>query len=63
MNVGIATKCNAKEISEAILNIYNEKEKLEIFSDNSQQYAKNNFSWNYIAELSIKKYCQIIRGN
>lgn len=59
---GVTTKCDEKMISEAILNIYELKEKLEKFSDCSYQYAKKNFSWSYIAELSIKKYSQIIRG-
>lgn len=58
---GVTTKCDEKMISEAILEMYNLKDKLKEFSENAYSYAKNNFSWNYIATLTMEKYNKILK--
>ena len=58
---GLVTDCSAKRISEAILEIYDMKHKLNDLSENSYTYAKKNFSWKCIANLCIDKYTSIIK--
>lgn len=60
-NCGIVTKCNAKNIGESILELYNLRNSLNKFSKNSYTYAIKNFSWKQISNLCIEKYYLIIK--
>lgn len=51
-----------KEISECIVEAYNNKENLKLLSENSYNYANENFLWEDVARSTLKKYKTFIKG-
>lgn len=60
-NCGIVTECDAKFISESIIKMYDKKNNMTELSKNSYNYSRENFSWENISDLSIKKYISIVK--
>lgn len=47
---------NSKEISNKIIECFRNKNKLNLLSKNSYQYAINNFSWTVLAKQAVNEY-------
>ena len=46
-----------------MVELKNNKDKLEYYSDNTYRYAVNNYSWSKIVKESLIKYEEIIKKN
>ena len=62
-HIGICTKTDSLEIYNAMVELKNNKDKLEYYSDNTYRYAVNNYSWSKIVKESLIKYEEIIKKN
>lgn len=51
---------SVSDIAEKIIDAYNSKNKLYTFSQNAINMAKNNYSWECIAQKSIEEYKKIL---
>lgn len=54
---------NSKEVGEAIVKCYNERQSLNVKSDNSVKFFERNLVWDNVAKFTISNYKKILEEN
>ncbi|MFE4036141.1 glycosyltransferase [Priestia sp. YIM B13489] len=60
-NCGWKSDSEAEDIGRTIIEAYNNKDKLNIFSHNAVKFIKDNFEWTKVTHETVEKYKEILR--